>query len=557
MARSLTGKARGLERLVESTSLGYTVPEHRTIDLTYFEIMEKQKQMAALASVLSGKPYVPTRLPSHFNDIVSDMLAHFDGRQVIVRSSSLHEDGENSFAGIYESFVVSEPDTEKLAEAIFKVYASMNTRKAIQYRKEHGVEDDKMEVILQEYVEPEWKGVMYTSNPSYPDDLTIEFTDSEGSVVDGTGNSFIVDFDKKTGECVFRSENYQNEFLFKPPFDADELAQIGIELEKLNGASDIEFAVKDGKLHLLQSRPITDLEEPEDVEIPDYKPEQYIGSTKVRRGKGKVTLPVVRVEDFSQFVRKIDMLREINPDIHKEALEHYFHGVMDDDRRYKKGYVLLMPHFRETGMDMYSLFVRNIPDDPTADNLTPHKKAVITTNCNLLASHAMTVAREKGVAYAGFRSSEDMFGDVATGDVVSIYFKGREAHVYREERTLTIKDTRPDVSFEVIEEEDGTIHFRGSEDFGPLAEPYVADMLRFLNERGYYTWTYESNRGVMGGRFTNEHGEQLVLHMSRSVGSSTAWRFAPVSYCRAQGIDTLTEKELEDITLEYANYLDS
>ena len=44
----------------------------------------------------------------------------------------------------------------------------------------------------------------------------------------------------------------------------------------------------------------------------------------------------------------------------------------------------------------------------------------------------MTVAREKGIVYAGFMNDPYLFEDVSSGDMLSIYFKGRKAIVFEE-----------------------------------------------------------------------------------------------------------------------------
>ena len=85
------------------------------------------------------------------------MLEYFGQRPIIVRSSSLQEDGfGNAFAGKYESvFCINTGDiTERLTElenAVRTVYASTMNLSALEYRKQRGLgyKDEQMALLIQ------------------------------------------------------------------------------------------------------------------------------------------------------------------------------------------------------------------------------------------------------------------------------------------------------------------------------------------------------------------------------------------------------------------------
>ena len=220
------GKSRGLEELITSSDLGYFVPKYDSIRMEYFESILRQHLVSRLTSLLTNSQFTVTKLPEQFNAVLKILADKYKRRQVMVRSNSYLEDGDHSFAGIYDSFLVDEVNEASLHDAFIQVYSSTFSKKAKMYREQHGLPEDKMGIIVQEFIEPDRSGVMYTSNPTYPDDLSIEFTNGRNTVVEGTGKSFIIDYDKATGEIIFESENLPRES--KPPSidELDELAKI-------------------------------------------------------------------------------------------------------------------------------------------------------------------------------------------------------------------------------------------------------------------------------------------------------------------------------------------
>lgn len=313
------GKAKGLEELLKHSELGYIVPPYKEISPDFFDYVSKQ--MEADETLLFS---------SELAKIIENIAEEFSNQQVIVRSNSLKEDSRHSFAGRYDSIKVEHATFETLSGAIVKVYRSFYSELAQDYRKEHNIKDDMMGIIVQKFMPCDWAGVMYTSNPSYPDNLSIEFSEDPEAVVNGEGLPLIVEYDKKTMKEAFVSEIYHT----APEnfFDHDLLARIGVELERLLGPSDIEFLVRNDELYLVQRRDITDLETPIPVTIPHYEPEQFLGKTKVIRGRGKYTLPVFLTNFATLFRDEMVMLALVDPQRHEQEFTNYFEHLIAIDR---------------------------------------------------------------------------------------------------------------------------------------------------------------------------------------------------------------------------------
>ena len=203
---------------------------------------------------------------------------------VAVRSSATAEDlPEASFAGQQATFLNVKGE-EKLIQAVKECWASLFTERAIYYRIINNFkhEDVLISVVIQQMVDSEKAGVMFTVNPvtkNY-DELLIEGSNGLGeTVVSGevTPDSYFIDkkslkvtqkhiAEKKWG--LFRGENGDNVKKDVPnPNDQllsedelKELTEIGKKIEDHYGKPmDIEWAIHDGKLYILQARPITTL----------------------------------------------------------------------------------------------------------------------------------------------------------------------------------------------------------------------------------------------------------------------------------------------------------
>lgn len=541
------GKLEGLESLVEHTNLGFRLVDFHSIDPALFEQIEKQRVGSQLLNVLTDQQYSPDTLPLDIQRLVDELAEQYQGKTIIVRSNSLNEGGAHSFRGRYDSVIVEHTDAQKLAATVRKVYDSFYAERAARYRQEHGIKDDKLGVLIGEFIEPEYSGVMHTSNPSYPSDLTIEFCLGRNRVVDGTVQPFIIDYDKETKKEAFRSESLK---AIATPRGIKRLFEIGTNLESRIGPSSLEFVVKDGEIYLVQREPINDLAEPVEVEIPKYRKSQLVGSTQIKRGRGKITLPVVVMEEWGEIEDKALLCFATGRNDEAGSLyERFIKGAIKKNGSLPQGYILIIPHFYE--MELAPGLV-NTGQPTSLDAMTSNKKAIITTNCASISSHVMTIARERGIAYAGF-TNPNLFEGLSTGDVVSIYFKGREAIVYRERDVFrSIKETHPSMRYN-IKAEDSGIHVETIGDANSHTA-FTSDFGFFLENATSTRWEFKPFSGRMGGTFFDSKRRAIIMSMY-SLRGQYGFHVDSGEICSAFRRKPLPQKEFNRLMTLYVEYL--
>ena len=92
-------------------------------------------------------------------------ITNFKGKYA-VRSSSYLEDGENdSFAGQFDTFLNVKPNN--INRKVKQCFDSINKNNVKDYlnKKKIKTKNFKMDVIIQEMVDSEYSGIIFTSNP--------------------------------------------------------------------------------------------------------------------------------------------------------------------------------------------------------------------------------------------------------------------------------------------------------------------------------------------------------------------------------------------------------
>ncbi|MFD1569935.1 phosphoenolpyruvate synthase [Halorubrum laminariae] len=231
-----------------------------------------------------------TPLPDDVRDEILERYRTMGGDEeafVAVRSSATAEDlPDSSFAGQQETFLnVREAD---LIRRVKECWASLFTQRAIYYRQQRGFPhaDVDIAVVVQRMVDADKSGVMFTSHPSTGDpQITIEAAWGLGeAVVSGTvsPDNYVYDrergavdevtvADKKvemvkdpeTGETVqLDIEDDRRESRVLSDEEIDRLVTLGKRVEDHYGTpQDVEWAIHDGEIYMLQSRPITTIQE--------------------------------------------------------------------------------------------------------------------------------------------------------------------------------------------------------------------------------------------------------------------------------------------------------
>ena len=297
--------------LGELTQAGIPVPPGFVVTAeTYNKFMTETGIYGSIMDILSGidinntkelqnsaekikKIIVETPIPEDISTLIIEgynALCQKIGVEdvlVAIRSYATAEDlPEASFAGQQDTFLNIQ-GSESVVKYVRKCWASLFEARAIFYREENNFEHSKVyiAVVVQEMVEAEKAGVMFTVNPSTGEDVAL----IEGSwglgeaVVSGSVTPDTYYVDKKTNE-VLNFSIADKKVMFEklvtgeteqvevpeelrkkrvlPERELIELTEMGKRIQKHYGSpQDTEWAFHDNILYMLQSRPITTLDE--------------------------------------------------------------------------------------------------------------------------------------------------------------------------------------------------------------------------------------------------------------------------------------------------------
>lgn len=253
--------------------------------------------------------------------------------RVAIRSSATAEDlPDASFAGQQESYLNVQGIDDVLSK-ILKCYASLWGNRAVSYRLHQGYDQTcvSIAVIVQEMVESEKSGVLFTINPlsQNADEMQINASYGLGeSVVSGrvTPDSYIVQKDGKLLESTIGSKKtkivYGSKDTVEIAVDEDkrkarvlsdnelsELVNCGLKIEKhYHMPMDIEWAVKDNKVYILQARAITTLKNDNEKTLID----SYLKKTRPNKSMRKKMVFQLEKMPFAYRALDYDFIIAIN-----------------------------------------------------------------------------------------------------------------------------------------------------------------------------------------------------------------------------------------------------
>lgn len=288
------GKGASLARLVE---LGLPVPAGFVVSCAALEqsLRDHAQQLRETISA-AGDParrgdcatraieiLRSTSLPGPLDDEIRVRYAELgDAEPVAVRSSAAAEDGEAaSYAGQQETYL-NVRGADSVIERIRSCWESYFTERALFYRAERGSLDDLgMAVVVQRQVDSDAAGIMFTIEPvnGRKDRILVEAVLGQGeAAVSGevTPDHYLL---KRDGSVVRETIAAQPFMIRALPEGGTEkvalapghgdrrklevpvlakLAEIGCLLhDRLGAPQDVEWAISDGELYVLQARPIT------------------------------------------------------------------------------------------------------------------------------------------------------------------------------------------------------------------------------------------------------------------------------------------------------------
>lgn len=257
--------------------------------------------------------------------------------RVAVRSSATAEDlPDASFAGQQETYL-NVQGIESVLNGVRNCYASLWGNRAVSYRFHQGYDQTSVSiaVVIQEMIESEKSGVLFTVNPVNKKENEMQINASFGlgeSVVSGrvTADSYIIDKsgniievnigsketqiiygDKETVEVSVNSDKRKTRALNDR--EILELMKCGLEIEKHYGMPmDIEWAIKNDIVYILQARAITTLKNSKNDIIGNDLIEKYIKGKKIKKDTQEVMSFFLEKMPFAHRVLDFDYLMAIN-----------------------------------------------------------------------------------------------------------------------------------------------------------------------------------------------------------------------------------------------------
>ncbi len=264
---------------------------------------------------------------------------------VAVRSSATTEDlAEASFAGQQDSYLNVKGNRE-LIKHIKKCFASLFTSRAIYYRNKSGFKfnEASLAAVIQRMVDSKKSGVIFSKNPSYKEDNIIMeavFGLGEG-IVSGkiTPDTYIISkdleilnkkiSDKKiaitrdsggNSEIIRLTEEISKKQVLKE-HEIRILSEIALKLEDhYQKPQDIEFAIEDEEIYIVQTRPITTIKkriEKENIEKTEIKGTIILEGLAASPGIASGKIRIIEEMKDLQKVRQGDILvtKMTNPDM--------------------------------------------------------------------------------------------------------------------------------------------------------------------------------------------------------------------------------------------------
>ncbi|XP_023716266.1 prodigiosin synthesizing transferase PigC isoform X3 [Cryptotermes secundus] len=247
-------------------------------------IQEQCTKTVALFESTAVCEAVSCEVSSHLQNLLDSVC---EPHLFAVRSSAVGEDTEDlSSAGQNKTLLGVCGELTNLLEAIQSCWASLYSLQSVQYRRQFGQPVQVgMGIVVQQMVPADSAGVLFTWHPSTGDPRQMLITANFGlgeSVVSAQVEPDTVVLERdRTGRVVpkesicgnkghrvimsakggLMAEPLQNEKgsqLCLTEEEALRVGRLGLQLEQMfGGPRDIEWAISNGQIYLLQSRPIT------------------------------------------------------------------------------------------------------------------------------------------------------------------------------------------------------------------------------------------------------------------------------------------------------------
>ena len=227
-------------------------------------MMQNLKMNIPAGYVITADGFRDGKLTDEASEELNSIIAGLDRlKTYAVRSSAIGEDSENnSFAGQYET--LTDVMVPKIRDAVKHVAQSAKSARVEEYKAQNDETSEGIGVVIQEFVKPDFAGVIFTSDiiTGKDDKIIGNYVHGEGEkLVSGSENAeeFRIGAIDKTFEGNSEIAPY-----------AKTLRKYSLAIRSFYGLPmDIEWAVANRKVYILQARPITTLRrlDPENYDI--------------------------------------------------------------------------------------------------------------------------------------------------------------------------------------------------------------------------------------------------------------------------------------------------
>ncbi len=262
---SVGGKAKGLDLLVRH---GFEVP--RGFVVTGLDALDEEALLRAFDAL-----EVP---------------------QVSVRSSASNEDRSAvSNAGQYETILFV--DRSRLVESVRRCVRSLNAQRVGEYARHFGLASATMNIVVQQMIDSETAGVLFTAAPDNGAAVLIEAVQGQGeNLVSGHVTAHRYEISRKyytpCGDELLAER------------DIERLYATALKVRSVFGEEkDLEWAISGGNLYLLQMRPITT----EIIDIEEFdRSDDLHGHLFTKRNVGEMMPGAVTPLTLSTSAKAID-----------------------------------------------------------------------------------------------------------------------------------------------------------------------------------------------------------------------------------------------------------
>ena len=334
------GKAKAL---IQTTNAGMPVPEGIVLSVLFFHewlqdikasevwkvmLQDMSKDHCDKVKTLAEEK----RFTRTQKQIFEEKLMALNGQVFAVRSSSPEEDLEgSSFAGMYETYLGV--TTDQLESVIAQAFSSCFDYRVMEYKNKNDIDlgDTSIAIIVQKQIASDVSGVGFSLNPlnNCYDEVFINASFGLGeAIVSGivTPDTYIIDsVKKKIIEKQVKEKSISlwlrdsggieekvNDQPNKQALADHQILELSTLIKKCEKhyqmPMDIEWAFENGKLYLLQARPITTYIPlfPEMLTEPGQRKELYMDHIVITQGFQK-PMSVLGLDLWGPTIEKLEL----------------------------------------------------------------------------------------------------------------------------------------------------------------------------------------------------------------------------------------------------------